>query len=71
MYIYYSLTRATLMSPGKDETKHVSKDTYIYIYIFGYCLLLLRLFYYNLAHLHAFIIQNFFKIKQYLSQYLQ
>ena len=31
IYIYISLTRATLMSPGKDET-HVCGYIYIYIY---------------------------------------
>ena len=39
--VLYSLTRATLMSPGKDETRvcryiHIYIYIYIYIYIFVY-----------------------------------
>ena len=33
--VLYSLTRSTLMSPGKDET-HVCGQIYIYIYIYIY-----------------------------------
>ena len=33
--VLYSLTRATLMSPGKDETRVCGYNvTYIYIYIY-------------------------------------
>ena len=35
--VLYSLTRATLMSPGKDETR-VCGHIYLYIYIYVLCI---------------------------------
>ena len=46
--VLYSLTRATLMSPGQDETrvcgcKYIYICIYIYIYIYVYIITLLSL----------------------------
>ena len=36
LVVLYSLTRATLMSPSKDNTRICGYDIYIYIYIYIY-----------------------------------
>ena len=36
LFVLYPLTRATLMSPGKDETRVCGYINYIYIYIYIY-----------------------------------
>ena len=55
--LLYSLTRATLMSPGKDETR-VCRYIYLYIYIY---ILYIYLLYIYLLYIYIYIyIYNFF-----------
>ena len=52
--VLYSLTRATLMSPGKDETRACG---YIYIYIYIYTYIHIYTMY---IHMHVYIYINIY-----------